>query len=225
MSFNRLTYDTCSYNQVLLETTGPGIYQIGTPQNVCNPCHPSDPYIRLQGMGASVSKNTPLIDVDSDLMGIVRNNSRCPERKYLPGCGIPINGNANAGACAACQKNSKLCVDHDKTALEFKNCFTNTEDTRLSNPPCTLRSTGWNRWEWLPINPQDRVETPFDFEIDSRRLAKDNHRPCIPKPLDQTLVYPHADSKPMCDSISPFSSVPTSPPSVHWQSMRNIVQY
>jgi hypothetical protein len=225
MSFNRLTYDTCSYNQVLLETTGPGIYQIGTPQNVCKPCHPSDPYIRLQGMGASVSRNTPLIDVDSELLGIVRNNSRCPERKYLPGCGIPIQGNANAGACAACQKNSKLCLDHDKTAIEFNNCFTNTEDTRLSNPPCTLRSTGWNRWEWLPLNPQDRVETPFDFEIDSRRIAKDNHRPCIPKPLDQTLVYPRTDNKPMCDSISAFCGVPTSPPSVHWQSMSNIVQY
>lgn len=225
MSFNRLTYDTCSYNQVLLETTGPGIYQIGTPQNVCKPCHPSDPYIRLQGMGASVSRNTPLIDVDSELLGIVRNNSRCPERKYLPNCGIPVQGNANAGKCAACQKNSKLCVDHEKTALEFKNCFTNTEDTRLSNPPCTLRSTGWNRWEWLPLNPQDRVEMPFDFEIDSRRLAKDNHRPCVPKPLDQTLVYPHADSKPICDNISSFCSVPTSPPSVHWQSMSNIVQY
>jgi hypothetical protein len=225
MSFNRLTYDTCSYNQVLLEATGPGIYQLATPQNVCKPCHPSDPYIRLQGMGASVSNNTPLIDVDSELLGIVRNNSRCPERKYLPGCGISNTGNANGGGCSECQKNSKLCVDHEKTTLEFNNCFTNTEDTRLSNSTKTLRSTGWNRWEWLPINPQDRVEVPFDFEINSRRVAKDNHRACIPKPLDQALVYPNPDKKPMCDEIAGFCGVPTNPPSVHWQSLRNISQY
>jgi len=226
MSFNRLTYDTCSYNQVLHETISPGVYQLATPQNVCKPCHPTDPYIRLQGLGASISKTTPLIDIDSELIGIVRNNSRCPQRKYLPTCGLPTVGNANAGACAKCQTNSKLCVDHANTTIDTSDCFTNTEDTRLSNPPLTLRSTGWNRWEWLPINPQDRVEIPFDFEIDSRRVAKDNHRPCIPKPIDQYLVYPKPDDKPVCDIVSGgICGVPTGPASVQWQNLNTIYNY
>ena len=29
MSFNKLKYDTCSYKQVLEESTGPGEYQLG----------------------------------------------------------------------------------------------------------------------------------------------------------------------------------------------------
>ena len=36
-----------------------------------------------------------------------------------------------------------------KELISFDNCFKGSEDTRLSNPPCNLRGTGWNRWEWL----------------------------------------------------------------------------
>ena len=56
------------------------------------------------------------------------------------------------------------------------------EDTRLSNPPCTLRGTGWNRWEWLCQDPQEELR-PFDFNISNRIAAKDAHRPCIPIPI------------------------------------------
>jgi hypothetical protein len=51
---------------------------------------------------------------------------------------------------------------------------------RLYNPPCTLRATGWNRFEDLPHNPQDNFETPFDFLIPSRTQSKDNwvKQPC-----------------------------------------------
>ena len=31
---------------------------------------------------------------------------------------------------------------------------------------------------------------PFDFNISDRTLAKDNHRPCIPKPMDQHAALP-----------------------------------
>jgi hypothetical protein len=44
---------------------------------------------------------------------------------------------------------------------------------RLHNPPCTLRSTGWNRWTPLPHQPQLTYETPFDFFIPSRDLDKE----------------------------------------------------
>jgi hypothetical protein len=45
---------------------------------------------------------------------------------------------------------------------------------RLSNPPCTLRATGWNRWESLLHDPQLNFETPFDFFIPSRSLDKEH---------------------------------------------------
>jgi hypothetical protein len=44
---------------------------------------------------------------------------------------------------------------------------------RLVNPPCTLRATGWNRWEGLPHQPQLNYETPFDFFIPAGTLDKE----------------------------------------------------
>jgi hypothetical protein len=222
MSFNRLPYDMCAYEQVLRESVGPGSYKLVTPQTTCNPCHTTDPYIRLQSNGISVSRNTDLIDIDSEMMGISRNLTNCPTRKYLPAQNASELCGARAGGYKNCAAFEKVCVDHQKNNISTDNCFEHTEDTRLSNPPCTLRGTGWNRWEWLCRNPQDRVETPFDFEISSRTLAKDNHRPCIPNPMQQDAVYPEEKNEPICDKIHSFCAVPTNPPSVQWQTKTNI---
>ncbi len=59
-----------------------------------------------------------------------------------------------------------------------------------NNPPCTLRGTGWNRWEWLCRDPQLNTLVPFDTLIDSVLVVKDNHRPLLQRPLDQTAVLP-----------------------------------
>ena len=59
MSFNRLPYDTCAYEQVLSETTGPGAYYLTTPQNTCEPCHTNNPYIRLQSQAVKII-NAPI---------------------------------------------------------------------------------------------------------------------------------------------------------------------
>jgi hypothetical protein len=51
---------------------------------------------------------------------------------------------------------------------------------RVDNPACTLRCTGWNRWDPLFHNPQETFETPFDYFIPSRDVdkekCKNNHR-------------------------------------------------
>ena len=84
MSLNRLPYDMCSYQYTLAESIAPGTYQLNTPANTCEPCHSNDPYIRLQSHGPNVSKNNYLIDVDSELIGISRNLSECPDNKFMP---------------------------------------------------------------------------------------------------------------------------------------------
>ena len=43
---------------------------------------------------------------------------------------------------------------------------------RLYNPPCTLRTTGWNRWQPLFHDPQANFETPFDWFIPARDVDK-----------------------------------------------------
>jgi hypothetical protein len=216
MSFNRLPYDICSYEHTLAESIGPGAYFLNTPPNACEPCHTTDPYIRLQSHGANVNKKNNLIDIDSELIGITRNNTGCPEKKYIPN---PIGNNCRDGV-------DKVCINlSDNRPIETKNCFDNTEDTRLSNPSCNLRGTGWNRWEWLCKNPQERVTEPFDFQINSRIIAKDNHRACVPNPVNQYNVFPDVDDTPICDNIIKVCSVPTGPPSTQWRSVQTINNY
>jgi hypothetical protein len=67
------------------------------------------------------------------------------------------------------------------------------EDTRLSNPPCTLKETGINRWEWICYDPQDKAIEDFDrIPVNYRMVAKDNHVPCIEKPMDQSVFFPNS---------------------------------
>lgn len=225
MSFNRNKYDMCSYKYQLAESAGSGIYQLTRPNNVCEPCLPNDPRIVAQTQGVSISKNTSLIDIDSELIGIGRNLSDCPDRKYIPNQTSSFNCGAQTGTTKnGCSKTDKLCIDNTQV-LNFGDCFTPTEDTRLSNPPSTLRGTGWNRWEWLPADPQDRVTEPFDFQINTKILSKDNHRPCVPSPLSQESTFPTPNNQPICETIVPVCHVPTMPPSVHWQREDVISQY
>ncbi len=227
MSFTRLPYDICSYEQQLSETTGPGHYQLETPPNICGPCHPTDVRIRLQTNSVAINKNNHIIDVNSELLGITRNNSQCAERKYLPTCeNSLLCGASTGGKHNGCQESAKLCIDPTKETLPFDNCFIGTEDTRLSNPPCNLRGTGWNRWEWLCKNPQANLEEPFDFNINTKILAKNNHRACIPNPIDQFLVHPEYNEDEIKEKETfTFCEVPTSPPSVQWQSLNVIEKY
>jgi hypothetical protein len=230
MSFNRLHYDNCSYNQTLLESEGPGAYQLMTPATVSQMCLADDPHIRAQYMGSRHVPGTSLIDVDSELMNITRPASDCANKKYVPHannssfCSAPNSHQMTATDTVPASGYTSLS-EQERTVEGFKsgnhmgfsNCFTPTESTRLSNPPCTLRGTGINRWEWLCKNPQDRVEVPFDHMIDSVLMAKDNHRPLIPKPMDQTIALPVATDEPMCETLHAAPEVPTVGPSVNWK--------
>ena len=94
----------------------------------------------------------------------------------------------------------------------FKDCdIPSRENTRLSNPPATLRGTGWNRWEWLCENPQKRSLVPFDYNINNRLVTKDNHRPLVPNPIDQSVFLPPQNNNPIRVEISQAPAVPLGP--------------
>jgi len=174
MSFNtRLSYDACAYKHTLKQSVGSADYILNTPRTDCKPCLSSDPSVRMSNSvryseGVSVCNNIPLVDVDSELKLLTRRASDCPSQKYIP-TGKP------------------MC-----TMRHYESCTSTPpqEDTRLSNPPCTMRSTGWNRWEWLCKNPQEKALIPFDFNINNRLIVKDNHRPCVPTPINQAPCLP-----------------------------------
>jgi hypothetical protein len=191
MSFNSLDYDTCAYKQVLAESSGPGDYQLTTPFISCEDCFNKDPQIILQRSGNSVAKKIPMVDVNSELMNINRKLSNCSKDGFIP------------------KFNKDGMIDNSIETTDFKNCdMPLTENTRLSNPSCNLRGTGWNRWEWLCQDPQERVEIPFDNNVSNRLVFKDNHRPLIPNLIDQSGFLPSFNAEPVKVNIAQAPAVP-----------------
>ena len=181
--FTRNRYDVEDYNRDLYQTIRPGHFKTNLPRNNCDGCLNPNP-AHNASFGASINKQN-LMDVDSELMGLTRKNTKCPENKYLPGEANEQFKNSNLNHFGDCPN----CVG---------------ESTRLSNPGCTLRGTGWNRWEWLCQNPQDRAIIPFNRGLEiganTNLMARDNHRPCMPEPVKQSLSHP---SKRNMENVDP----------------------
>lgn len=171
----RLKYDLGSYQESLARSIYPGIYQLNSPYNDCTDCGvivPDDPFIRYQGYGQNTCTMKKAVDDSTELLGLNYKNSKCNRNSYTPnsytsnGCKTKINTNT-------------------------RNCAIPTESCRLSNPPCTLKETGINRYDPLFWNPQSHAIEDFDrIGINYRMVAKDNHVPLIEKPLDNNLFNP-----------------------------------
>jgi hypothetical protein len=208
MSFNNLKYDTCSYKQVLSESIGPCEYQLGTPFISCDDCFSKDPQLILQRNGVSVARNVPQVDVDSELMNITRKLTGCSSKEFIP------------------KFNAKGEIDNTIETKHFNDCNIPTrENTRLSNPASTLRGTGWNRWEWLCENPQQRAVVPFDLNINERLVTKDNHRALIPNPIDQSVFLPTQNNEPIKVSIAQAPAVPLGPVMVNFNGSNVIREF
>lgn len=168
---------SCSRDEKLRVSVGPGMYHLTTPANDNSSCGrdiPADPSLRWQSWGPGFCAPGASVDDNSELKGLNYRTSKCDKDMYNP-YGYKVKpaciaeGNQDARACTA-----------------------PTESTRLSNPPCTLRSTGWNRWEWLCWNPQDRALIPFQWNVNSSIVTKDNHVPAMPTFIDQGAMLPTA---------------------------------
>jgi hypothetical protein len=196
MSFSRLNYDNCAYSKSLKESTSVGNYMLEQPKNDCEQCFFDSPNIRLSKGPVATCSSSSIIDIDSELMGLKRTASKCV-KSPLPECN---------------QKELKSCDSK----------FMVPEDTKLSNPPCTLRGTGWNRWEWLCEDPQKYAEVPFVTMISDKTLAKDNHRPLFPNVINTSNKISE-DMSCMMDSPEIFGQEQT--PFVHWRSCEEIAKY
>jgi hypothetical protein len=209
MSFTRLNWDNCTYKQDLKQSIGPADYILATPQIDCQACFPPDPAVRLASRervskGGGVCADVPQVDVESELWLLNRKASNCPTDKYMP-------------------RDTPFC-----TGRKVPDCQAiPREDTRLSNPTCTMRCTGINRWQWLCKNPQDKSLVPFDFNISNRIVVKDNHRPCIQEPINQAAALPPLNqnddvySYDATECMGPNRDVP----STHWRNCKTYAGY
>jgi hypothetical protein len=184
-SFNRRRYDGCTTTDDMRIQTGPGRYQLDAPPQYCNACFAPEPTIHQQKWGASLNSQFIKTDVESDLLNINRPTTRTVCDQYDP-------------------EKDKI----NKAGLTRpQECSFPQTHSRLVDPPCTLRSSGWNRWEWLCENPQEGAMMPFDHLITTRLQQKDQFRPCIPVPIDSTKILPTPNAY---DDGLPYEGLETS---------------
>jgi hypothetical protein len=196
MSFNRLKYDNCEVKKYNEESTGPGDYMTGTPI-MCDNCFNDNPWVVNQKNGVSIDGKVDWrfysgpVDVESELFNITRKSSRCPSKKYEPSCAPNSCDNQGApcgqGAVEKCVNKKNPLKNswnrpEDYNLVNFPTCHFPTSDTRLNNPPSTLRGTGWNRFDPLCKDPQQNVTFPGTYMTPTRLVFKDNHRPVVINP-------------------------------------------
>lgn len=128
-------------------------YYLNPPAKNCPTTFPVNATTRIQLSGNSWVDGQWRTDVESDLKGIDRLGTKIRCGQYNP----ETNRMNNIGL-----SNAK---DED-VPLTF---------ARLVDPPCTLRATGWNRWQPLFHNPQETFEQPFDFFIPSRDIDREKY--------------------------------------------------
>ena len=84
MSSNRLSYDTCEYKQRLNESVGPLQYMLNPMRyENCNKCRMD---LGVVGGTAVSHIKGNLVDLETDLFGITRNNSLAPNNHYMSSC-------------------------------------------------------------------------------------------------------------------------------------------
>lgn len=198
--FSRNFYDEGAYTQSVKQATGPAQYILDPVRNDrCKPCRVDEPGF-IGKVGVSITHERPLIDVESDLKSLNFKNTDDPNKQFKPICpqcgdcmdGYPC-GSGVVDGCPKCQKE----------LFHLPMCNFNTDYTRISNPICTARGLGINRFQPLYLNPQDenRWMHPSEVGISYRNVVKDNHVPCIPKLISQCPALPTGKGPVECPPV------------------------
>jgi len=77
MSFNRLTYDNCAYAKTLKESTSSLEWMLYRGKFENQKQCPEGKFTNNLEFGSKT-------DVESDLLGVIRQDSKCPEKKFDP---------------------------------------------------------------------------------------------------------------------------------------------
>jgi len=197
-SWSRAKYDGEYLPMDLKQSTAPLEYSLDPNfAEQCRPCFASEVgWLGKQGISYDATK--PMVDTESDLFNLTRILDK-DSNKYRPQC-IDKNCVGLSNGCDKCQPN----LHHFPDCRKIK-----YESTRLSNPTSTLREVGINRFQPICLNPQDRSrwEHPGEIGINYRMVAKDNHVPLIPHPIDQSPALPKGGDLP-CNLIHPTCNAP-----------------
>jgi hypothetical protein len=136
--------------------SGPGRYMLNVPGNGDKPCFMEDPFIRLQKWGANLRTNT--INLESDLLGLTRKSNRdCIEQNNYRSNNV----------------SSKL--------IEYPLCNPSTEQSRATHPAWMVRDLEQVKYAILPLNPQENTCIPFQNNLNTRLIERDQFVAKIPR--------------------------------------------
>lgn len=167
-------------------SSGPGRWALGVPNAYGNAAFIPTPTTINQRWGASHCMTSTKTDTESDLRNLGRLSVRTVAGQYHP----------DQGRMMAEDLVSMPEVDFPQSA------------THLFDPPATLRGTGINRWEWLHSNPQENVDNPFVYRVNTQQVNKDAFRLSqirVPEGID--LGVPVARAKQPGDPSSFVNSI------------------
>ena len=184
MAFTRFHDDPCRVAKQLQQSTGPGRWILNVPGNGVNPDYMADPQIRIQTWGGNLMTNC--VNLESELRGVNRKLSR---------------------DCLGKDQYQKFNVA-TKPIQYPTNTKMYTEESRTIMPAWTARDLEQVNWYTLPLNPQENTCMPFQNNLSTRILEKDNFvqkTQCIsdnsqyfPMPVQVPQICTHNNS---CETV------------------------
>jgi len=155
MSFTRFHDDPARISKSVEESSYSGRYYLNTPGQGVNLPFSEEPSLRLQGWGSNLTTNT--VNLESDLKGLTRRI--CHDE-------VDVN-------------------EYTRHKVETKPFIYSSikpfvEESRASHPVWMYKDLEQTRWEYPWINPQDNVEQPFSWNVQTRILEKDSFSPQLP---------------------------------------------
>ena len=148
MSFTRSFYDTERVQDTLFTQTGLGRYMLDVPGNGVNMPFIEDPHIRLQKWGANLLPN--MTDLNSDLSNVNKKLNRynlIEESKDY---------------------SQQISFRHNNPTI-----YNVTDESRVLTPAWEILDKETIRWNYLHNNPQENTSIPFENNLSSRIIEKD----------------------------------------------------
>lgn len=169
MSFNRLRYDNCAYKHELNESVGTLAYVLDPSRfENCNKCRME---LGIVG-GTNVSHiKGNLVDLETDLRGTSRMNSKCPTKKYQNQCS---------------QKNDMTSCQPSKIVLQGNaGNKTRTLDTNMVHlPSCQMI-----RYKPVPLEPEmPPVLCPQQEHSNNNNVRNNNRANNVNAALNNNVV-------------------------------------
>ena len=149
MAFTRFNYDPARTNKRLQENMGISLYQSNVPGNGTKPYFYDDPQIRLTKWGGNLHTNQ--VDIESDFKGLTRPLGR------------------------DCYSYTKYKTNSQPK--QYPTYSDTTQQSRSTHPVWWYRDLEQTKNSILPLNPQENVCCPFEMNVNTQLLEKDDFKP------------------------------------------------